>query len=203
MNTQSIGIISGVLCAAGFLPYAIRTYRKEIRPQITSWLLWALIALAILLSYKSVGATDNIWPAIVGLVGPTTITVLAVWKQGEWNSLRWYEYLCIPLCILALALWWKTQADPERAQFALYLSIVADACAAVPTIIFVWTHPDGDRPFIWLLFSVGMIISMMSITVFTWSNFIYPIYMTLGSTSVAVPLVLYRIKHKVAIQEWI
>ena len=87
--------------------------------------------------------------------------------------------------------------------YALYLAIVADAFAAIPTIVSVWSHPDSDRPFAWLCFSVGYGLAILAITEQTIANYALPLYMSLGSLCIAFPLARYRQRKKAALAEWI
>src|SRR3989338_3687782 len=87
MSYQFCGILSGVLGLFSGAWYLVRIFRREVHPHITSWLLWTLIALAMLASYWSAGAKggDHIWVAVVGLVNPLLITLVA-WRVGSWNK---------------------------------------------------------------------------------------------------------------------
>ena len=75
MSAQTIGLLSGSLVIISIIPYAIRVHQGKIRPVLTSWSLWSLIGLALLLTYRSAGAEDNIWPAVFGFTNPTLITI--------------------------------------------------------------------------------------------------------------------------------
>ena len=70
VSHEEIGLLSGGLVFASILPYGYRTYQGKIRPVPTSWSLWALIGLALLLTYKSSGAVSNAWPALFGFINP-------------------------------------------------------------------------------------------------------------------------------------
>ncbi len=76
MSAEMIGLISGLLVIISAIPYSIRTYQGKIHPNLTSWSLWMLIGLALLLTYKSSGAEANVWPAVFGFISPFFITIL-------------------------------------------------------------------------------------------------------------------------------
>ncbi|MDO8469806.1 MAG: hypothetical protein Q7S84_02160 [bacterium] len=111
--------------------------------------------------------------------------------------------VCFILGLVSLAGWLQFQGEQRLIQYALYTAIVADSCAAIPTIMFVWRFPLEDRPFAWLLFSVGYGLAIFSITEHHVSNYILPIYMALGSFFVSLPLVLERVKQRVVWREWL
>jgi hypothetical protein len=203
LNTETIGLISGLLVVVSIVPYAIRTWQDKIHPNLTSWSLWALIGLALLLTYKSSGAGSNVWPAVFGFTNPLLITLLVLKKHGRWTKMNRVEIVCLILGLIALGIWIVVHDKQELAQYALYLAIAADISAAIPTFVFVWTQPDGDRPFAWVFFAVGYGLAIFAITEHTFSNYVLPLTMFLAALSVALPLVLYRWKKKIPLSEWI
>lgn len=202
MRTQTIGLLSGGLVFLSIIPYAIRTYQGKIRPVPTSWSLWSLIGLAILLTYRSSGAEANVWPAVFGFINPTVITILSAWRHGQWKKPNIPERLCFLFGILSLIMWLFLRQNRELALYALCVAIAADLCAAIPTIIFVWAQPDGDRPFAWVLFASGYFIAVFAIQENTLANWVLPLYMTAVALAVALPLALYRLRQEVPLKEW-
>lgn len=203
MHTETIGLISGLMVIVSIIPYAIRTYEGKIHPNLTSWSLWTLIGLALLLTYKSSGAGSNVWPAVFGFTNPLLITLLVLKKHGRWKKMNRLEIVCLILGLISLGIWVVVHGRPELAQFALYLAIGADLCAGIPTIHFVWTQPEGDRPFAWSFFAVGYGLAIFAITEHTFSNYVLPLYMFFVALSVTLPLALYRWKKRTSLSEWI
>jgi len=146
MSAETIGLTAGMLVIISVIPYSIRTYQSKIQPNLTSWSLWTLIALVLLLTYKSSGAEANVWPAVFGFTNPLLITILVLRRRSEWTKPNRVEVACLVFSLLSLGLWLGVHERKELAQYALYLAIIADTCAAIPTIVFVWTQPNGDRP---------------------------------------------------------
>lgn len=203
MSAETIGLISGLLVVISIIPYSIRTYQGKIQPNLTSWSLWSLLGLALLLTYKSSGAEANLWPAVFGFTNPTLITLLVLKRRGEWTKPNRVEKACIVFGLMSFGLWLGVHGNKEFAQYALYLAIVADLCAAIPTIVFVWTQPNGDRPFAWCFFAVGYGLAIFAITEHTFANYVLPLYMFFGSLSVSIPLIWYRWKRRDSLMEWV
>lgn len=203
MDTATIGMISGLLVVLSIIPYALRTYQGKIKPNLTSWSLWTLLGLALLLTYKSSGAESNIWPAVFGFTNPMLITLIVLKRHGRLAKMEPVEIVCLILGLISLVIWLLVYDRRELAQFALYVAIFADMCAAIPTIHFVWTEPDGDRPFAWCFFAVGYGLTIFAIKEHTFSNYILPLYMFFAGFAVAAPLIIYRWKNKVPLKEWI
>ena len=196
-------MISGVLVAVSVIPYAIRTFQRKIRPSITSWGLWTFIGLAVLLTYKSSGAKANLWPAVGGFINPLLVTIIALWRQYERTKLNKLDIICLVLGFIALAMWFFMRGSKEFSQYALYVALLADSCACIPTVAFIWKHPDQDRPFAWGFFSIAYSLNFLAISEFTFANLILPIYMCIGSFCITIPLCLYRIRQRSKFWEWI
>ena len=199
---ETIGLISGILVVLSVVPYAIRTYEGKIKPNITSWSIWSVLGLALLLTYKSSGAEANIWPAVFGFTNPTLVTLLALRHRHTWEKPTIVDKSCLVVGIMAIVLWFFVHHDKQVVQYALYIAILADLCAAIPTIYLVWRNPEVDRPFAWALFAVGYGLGALAITEHTFANYVLPLYMLCGGLFVSIPLALHRIKTKAPISEW-
>ena len=202
MSTETIGMLSGVLVVISVIPYALRTYQGKTKPNITSWSLWTLIGAALLLTYRSSGASDNVWPAIFGFTNPLLVTGISLWRNGAREKLTKVDWVCLVVSITSLLLWYLTRNQKEMAQFALYLAILADSAAAIPTIVYAWSQPKDERPVPWLLFSIGYGVAIFAITEHTFANYVLPLYMFLGTFIISVPLIRYQLRHKIPLKEW-
>jgi hypothetical protein len=203
LGTQTIGLLSGGLVVLSIVPYAIRVYEGKIRPVPTSWSLWSFIGLALLLTYRSSGAKANMWPALFGFTNPALITILALRRREHWKRPEPYEWACLVFGIVSLVTWLFVQQNRELSQYALYLAIVADLCASIPTLIFFKKEPEGDRPFAWFLYAVGYFLAIFAITEQTFANYALPLYMTIASLIATLLLVIPRIHRKIPVREWI
>lgn len=202
MSAEAIGQISGLVVLGSVIPYAVRVFQRKIQPNLVSWSIWSLIGLALLLAYRSSGATSNVWPAVFGFFNPTFITALALWRGMRRKPERW-ELICGAIGVASMVWWGFVYDEVSQAQFALYLAIVADACAAIPTIGFVWRNPHEDRPFAWGMFGVGYGLAIFAITDHTFANYSLPVWMFLGASSIAAILALYRVRNRLPITEWV
>ena len=203
MNPEFFGLISGGLVFLSVIPYAIRTHQGLIEPNITTWSLWTIIGLSILFTYKSSGAEANVWPAVFGFTNPLLIALLACKHRGESTKPNNVDKTCIVIGLVSLVIWAITRQEQDLVRFALYMAIVADAVAAVPTINLVWQKPESDRPFAWGLFAIGYGLSMLAITEHTFANWALPLYMFFGAGSVAVVLARHRVKTNAPWKEWV
>ena len=199
---ETFGFLSGLIVTASVVPYAIRVFQRKIQPNLVSWSVWAVIGLALLLTYRSSGAGHNIWPAVAGFFNPALITLLALWR-GMRRRPEFWEIVCGLLGVVAIVWWVFVQNEPGKAQFGLYLAMFADATAAIPTIGFVWREPDQDRPFAWGLFGIGYALALFAIESHTFANYALPVYMFVGASTVTIILAAYRVRNRLPLREWI
>lgn len=196
-------MISGILVVMSAIPYALNTWRGKIKPNITSWSLWSVIGLALLLTYRSSGADANVWPAVFGFTNPLIITILALIRKGEKTRPNKIEWVCIVICLLSLGMWFILRNDQQLVQYALYIAIAADICAAIPTLAFVFKYPEEDRPVPWGMFALAYILALFAVQDHTFANYILPIYMFFGSGTIVFILARVRVKNRTPLHEWI
>ncbi|OGN07306.1 MAG: hypothetical protein A3B86_00945 [Candidatus Yanofskybacteria bacterium RIFCSPHIGHO2_02_FULL_38_22b] len=198
-------MLSGALVVVSVIPYAIRVYQGKIETQITSWVLWALIGFALLVTYKSSGAEANVWPAVFGFTNPFIVMMLTIKRLGRngWIKPDRIEAVCIAICVISLGLWLKLNQVKELVQYALYLAILADICSAIPTFKFVLRNPDKDRPFAWVAFAIAYGLAIFAITNHTPANYILPIWMVIGPLVIAFPMIRFRWHIRAPWKEWI
>ena len=202
MNKELIGIVAGVIVFFTLLPYVWRVYHGKIQPNLTSWLLWTIIAFALLVTYWGSGARENVWMAVVGLTNPLIITILVMVKYPEKIKMNKLERVCLVISIASIVLWFVFQGKKSLVQYALYLAIVADACAAIPTIVCYWRDPTLDRPFAWGVFCLASVLNIFAIPEQTFANYAYPVYMALGSGLITMPLIRHRVRNRIPLKEW-
>lgn len=196
-------VLSGFFPFLGMVIYVHKTYRGVVDPNATTWTLWSLINFVILISYVTASSGESVWSALVGFLEPFAITMLLIMRRGsEWQRFSTTETTCAASALLALYLWWLLKESKELAQYALYVSIAADAIAAIPTILSVRRRPESDRPVSWALFAAGYGISLFAITEHTVANYALPVYMVLVASSVACLTGAHRFKKRAPLAEW-
>ena len=212
--------LSGTLVAISIIPYLRNVYKGDNNPQLLSWVLWTLIGFVLLLTYISAATDGSAVPVAFGFINPLCVVMLMLWKlsrskdQKDENPLKslileqvkefsWFEWGCALFGLLALVLWTFVQSDPRNAQLALYTAILADVCAAVPTLLFVIKNGDKERPFAWLMYSAGYAIAIPLIHEQVWVNYALPVYMSVGTLCIAVPTVMYRLRKGVPLRHWL
>lgn len=204
MNPEFYGGLSAAIVAISAIPYGLRAWQRKTRPNVVSWGLWTGIGLAMLLTYHGAGANiESMAPVVFGFVNPLIIVAIAWIRSRTREPLNRLERAALVFGALSIVGWYVFQGNAEHMAYALLLAILADACAAVPTLVFVWRSPMEDRPGAWMMFSVAQLVMLLSITDWTWSSYVLPIYMFLGSAFIAIPMVRARVRNKTPLRDWI
>ncbi|MEY9967855.1 hypothetical protein ABIA33_005935 [Streptacidiphilus sp. MAP12-16] len=152
------------LCGSGV--YALRTLRGSVRPNPVTWLLWAL---APGVAFVAQAARHVGLPALTTLsvgLGPLLVFLCALSRPG----FRSTRPTCAELCCGAMALaaligWWIT-ADPNT---ALALSILADGCAALPTIVKSYRRPETEDRTVYALMAFSAALTLITLPAWTFT----------------------------------
>ena len=203
MTKETIGIIAGSIIFLNNIPYIIRVWQKKIEINITGWSLWSVINVAMVLTYATSSGMSNIWAPMSTVISGFACTIGGMVMKEKWEKLEKIEWISIICCIASLILWFIFRNDKILSSYALYLSILADACASVLTIRFDWKHPFKDRPIPWVILGIASAISMFALPDNSLASYALPIYFTLVAIIISTPLVIVRILLKTPIREWI
>ena len=182
---ESLGILAGVISAIAYVPYVISIFKRQTKPSRSSWWIWSLIGLLILLTYRSVGAISTIWVPLVFFIAPAVIAVLSL-RFGENTALTWLDKICLLGAAMSMIFWLSL----DSAAIALYINIFMDLLGFVPTLTKTYARPLGESKTGWILFFVGSVLNVLAIDKFVVSIALYPIYMF--SMDILMLSLLYR-----------
>ena len=203
MIKELIGIVAAMIVFLTVIPYAWRLCHGKIEPNLTTWFLWTIISMALLVTYWRSGAKESLWIAVVGCINPLLVTILIWVKYPDKIRMNRLEQVCFTIGIISLVLCFIFRNQKSLAQYALYVAILADACAAIPTIVCYWKNPSLDRPFAWGLFCLASALNILAVSEYTFANYAYPVYMAVGSSFITLPLIIWRVKKQVPLKEWV
>ena len=165
--------------------------RKVERPVTSAWLLWYGIGALLFDTSREAGADwdTTLFPIFMGVVNPMIITFLSLgYGQYKWTRL---DTGCVIVCIVTIIVW-KTTDSP---LLGILGGVIADATAATPVIKKSWTDPKDEPVFPWAMFALGSAVNMFAVEKWVLKFWLFPVYMTVGSVIMTIPLVLYRLKH--------
>jgi len=185
-------IIFGVILQLwGCLVYARDTVKGDTKPNRVTWFLWFLaptIAFAAEIN-KGLGLV-SLMTLSVGL-GPLIVLAASFANKKAYWELHWTDYLCGLLSIVGLVLWLVYR----EGNIAIVFSIFADLCAAAPTLVKSFNHPETESVEAYWVAAVNAAITLLAIDTWTVANYGFPIYIFL----VNIAFVLF-IKFKLGLK---
>jgi hypothetical protein len=92
-------------------------------------------------------------------------------KKAYWKITR-LDWACGSLALAGLVLW-KTTDTPNLAIFS---GILADAIAAIPTVIKSFKEPETENPNLYLGSSIAALITLLTIKTWHFEQFAFPAY---------------------------
>ncbi len=178
-----LGIIAGLISFGAIIPYIIDVLNGVARPNLASFVLWALLLAISVLAQISAGTSWSVLFIIGDFVGTSSIVILCLYGYG-YRKYGKTEWICTGLALLAIISWQIT----SQPLLAIIFAIIADVMAALPTVIKTYNDPSSETPTMWFLVAFAAILSIISTTVFNPVNLFFPIYLliingTIGSLS--------------------
>lgn len=169
---QTLGIASGLIAFFAVVPYIRDILHGTTRPNIFSFALWSAMLFISIFAQISAGASWSVLLIIGDCVGTTTIVLLCLagYGYGKYGRLEW---VCTALAVLAIASWQIT----EQPLLAILFAVVADALAAVPTVLKAYRDPWSESAAQWLLIAFAAALAIASSTIFDIANIIFPAYL--------------------------
>ena len=184
-------IIGTLIGAAGSVVYLVNTVKGRVRPNRVSFLLWSIAPLiAFFAQIKQGVGLEALMTFSTGFLPLTVFIGSFVNKQAEWKLTR-FDLACGILSLVGLALWMITRVG----NVAIFFSIVADGLAAIPTIVKAYRYPDTEIAWPWISTVVGVILTLLTLSTFTFANSGFIMYILAVNTLIFV-LVQFRLGEK-------
>ncbi len=201
MGPEFWTFLSGLLVSISGLYYAILVFSHKAPGNPMSWAAWSIIGLAMFLTSDTPFGFNAM---TFGVVNPTMITAIGVWRQFEQVKLpSKREIIGGVLGLVAISAWLLATKLQAPAEWTLGLSIAADCIPLWLIIRGAWENPADDKPFAWALFGFGFGIGGFGVTELSPFTLALPIYMFVAANIVALPLALYRIRNRMPAREWL
>lgn len=180
-------ILAVIFGTYGSISYSIDTIKGRVKPNRVTWFLWALAPLiAFAAEIKQGVGLHSLMTFAVGF-GPLMIFLASFLNKKAYWKLSSLDYICAALSVLALILWFIT----KNANLAILFAILADAIAAIPTIIKSWKLPETENYMPFLTAIITSTVTMLAIDVWDFAHYAFPIYIFIICT-----ILLLLIKFK-------
>jgi len=191
MLNQNFIIIGALIGAVGSVAYLVDTVRGKVKPNRVSFLLWSIAPLIAFAAQIEQGVgLESLMTFSTGFLPLTTFIASFVNKKAEWKITK-FDIGCGVLSILGLILWLVTKVG----NLAITFSILADALAAIPTLVKAYRYTDTELAWPWIATVFGVILTLLTLNRLTFANSGFIIYILIVNTLI-FSLVQFRIGEK-------
>jgi len=164
------GLCAALLSLVSYIPYIFDIFRKGVRPERSTWFIWALLGAVIFFSQLAAGARASLWMSGVQVVGDIFIFILAL-KYGE-GGFRKRNVIALVAAGFGVALWHAT-GDP---LIALSLAILVDFAGAWLTLVKVYEKPKSEPNDMWILAGISGLLAALAVGKMDYGLLAYPLY---------------------------
>lgn len=180
-----------IIGSIGGISYLLDTIKGRARPNRVSWFLWGLAPLVAFFAEISEGVKlVSLLTLTVGLYPALIFAASFANKKSGWKITK-FDYLCGSFSVLGIILW----AITRQGTVAIIFSILADALAAVPTLVKSYKHPESETYLVYLLGIFQAVITLLTITTWDLANAGFPLYIFVVD-AVIFSLVWFRSPRK-------
>lgn len=175
----------GLVSVAALFPYIRDILLRKTKPErAMSWIYSALFGI-LFAAQLSAGAT---WLLIISGVYVLSSLLIAVFslKYG-YGKLHRRDSYSLVIAAVGLALWLST----DRPLLAILIVIAIDFAGFWLTLVKTWHAPHSETLVTWQLNCLAAVLSVFSISTWTLTLVIYPLYAVVG-TALLVWLIMYR-----------
>jgi len=195
-----LGFVAQFILAISIVPYVISIFRGTVKPNSISWFIWSLIGFAFWLITPPSADEVTKMLTVIFMLNPTLIFLLTLFR-GENTKPDSLEIFSLVIGLSSILAWFFLKNT--AGALPISIAILADFCALIPTLRFVFKSPQEEKPLAWIFFFLGSFIAVVAIEEHNIESLLLPIYMTIAAFLVVFPLVKYRLKMKIPIKNWI
>ncbi|HXH26817.1 MAG TPA: hypothetical protein VNG90_02895 [Candidatus Acidoferrum sp.] len=166
----NIAIVIRLLGGAG---YVVAVLRGKAKPNPVTWFFWGLTPMLAFAAQVSEGVGPQACVTFALGIGPLAVFCLSL-TRGHHAPMSFAPstIACGILAALGIVLW-QTTSDPT---LAIVFSILADIAASVPTLMKAYHKPGTEYGLTYLLSMISMVITLLTITHWTFGRYAFPIY---------------------------
>lgn len=175
--------IAGALIGSlGGFYYLVETLLGRVQPNRVTWLLWGIFPLIIFVAQRVQGIGDPSWTSFVAGFTPLLVVAASFLnEQAYWKS-EPRDFYLMAAALLGILLW----AVTDRPGLAILFSLLADALAAVPTLIKAHRHPRSESWIAYAISAFGFGLSLLATRPFDFERGAFATYLTLLNGAFAV-----------------
>ena len=178
-NFVFLGVLLNIIGSGSYL---IDTIRGRVKPNKVTWLLWAIAPLVAFAAQISQGVgISSLMTFSVGFLPLLIFLASFVNKKSHWAITK-FDLICGGFSFIGIILWYLTRVG----NVAIFFSIIADALAALPTIIKAYKEPETESAFAFLMAAIGTFITILTIPTWDFAHVGFILYILVANVTLYV-----------------
>jgi hypothetical protein len=181
-----LGLVSVALAAVGYGSYITTLLRRQTKPHLFSWSIWAVMMILVFYIQLMKGAGAGAW--VTGFSGAACLVIaLLSLKHGEKNFTL-SDKISFAGALLIMPIWHLTH-DP---LWAVLLATAIDALAYYPTFRKSWGKPFEENFLTYSLDVVKWVIAFFAFNDMSATTLIYPLFCFSANTALVLMILARR-----------
>ena len=182
MINQNFVILGVIIASIGSVGYLINTIKGKVKPNRVSFLLWSLAPLIAFGAELQQGvALQSLMTFMVGFLPLTIFVASFLNKNAAWKLTR-FDLACGALSLIGLVLWYITSSG----NVAIVFSILADALAALPTVVKAFNFPETEIAWTYFTSTLSAAITLLTVKVWDLANAGFPLYILVVTLLISI-----------------
>ncbi|MFT5799011.1 MAG: hypothetical protein ACI84R_003080 [Candidatus Azotimanducaceae bacterium] len=182
-----LGLLSGALSTAAYIPYIRDTYLGHTSPEPASWLIWSVLGSIAFLGQVFEGASVSLWLGGVQIVGTIIVFALSIWL-GHGVCICRKNCKILACAVLGLILWYVA----DTAAFALAIIIAINLLGGWVTAVKAYRDPQSETLCTWLMSAVASACAIVSVGGLEPIILAYPVYLFVLNIAITSAIMLGR-----------
>lgn len=173
MINENFVFLGAIIFFFGSIGYFVDTVIGKVRPNRVTWFIWSLAPLIAFIAQlkQGVGIHQSLLTFMVGFI-PLIIFISSFINKKSYWKIGKLDIICGALSLIGLFLWYITGTG----NVAIFFSIVADALAALPTVIKSYKFPETENYFLYFTNAISAGITLLTIKVWNFETFGFSLY---------------------------
>jgi hypothetical protein len=191
MLNENFVYLGVALSFLGALSYLIGTLKGEVQPSKVTWFVWSLAPLVAFWAIVQQGVgVQSLLTFMVGF-NPFLIFLASFINKKAYRKITKLDVTCGVLAIGGLVLWKMTDIP----DLAIFFGILADAIAAIPTVIKSFQEPETENANLFLGSGIAALITLLTIKAWNFEQFAFPTYI-FGIDAILFVLIKFKLGKK-------
>jgi hypothetical protein len=191
MLNENFVYLGVALSFLGALSYLIGTLKGEVQPSKVTWFVWSLAPLVAFWATVQQGVgVQSLLTFMVGFNPFLIFLASFINKKAYWKITK-LDVTCGVLAIGGLVLWKMTDIP----DLAIFFGILADAIAAIPTVIKSFQEPETENANLFLGSGIAALITLLTIKAWNFEQFAFPTYI-FGIDAILFVLIKFKLGKK-------